>query len=67
MVPLLLSLIGEEQGEEQEQGPKNISRPKANLKLKTICIVGQFQAHKPFNFVSLTDSFILSFSELLNL
>ena len=37
-----------------------------NLFFKT-CSIAQFLAHKPVNFVSLTDSFIVSFSKLLKL
>ena len=45
----------------------DFSDPKANLEIKTRWIVVQFLAHKPFNFASLTDSFIVSFSKLLKL
>ena len=42
-------------------GPGNFSRPKANFEVKTckLLIVAQFLAHKPVNFASLTDAFIL--------
>ena len=46
--------------------PGNFSGPKANPIVKTGWIAGQFLAHKPVNFASLTDRFILiSFSKLL--
>ena len=45
----------------------NFSSPKANFKLKTGWKVAQFLAHKPLNFASLTDTFIVSFSKLLKL
>ena len=47
--------------------PGNFSGPKVNFKIKTFVIVAQFLAHKPVNFASLTDSFIVSLSELLKL
>ena len=45
----------------------NFSGPKANFLIKTFWIVAQFLAHKPLNFDSLTDSFIVLFSKLLKL
>ena len=45
----------------------NFSIPNSNFKIKTCWIVAQFIAHKPVNFASLTDSFIVSFSKLLKL
>ena len=36
-------------------------------RIKTLVIVAQFLAHKPVNFASLTDSSIVSLSELLKL
>ena len=45
----------------------NFVGPKANFEIKTCWIVTQFLAHKPANFASLSDSFILSFSKLLRL
>ena len=47
--------------------PDNFSGPKANFEIKTSWIAAKFQAHKPVNFASLTDSFIMSFSKLLKL
>ena len=47
--------------------PGNFSGPKANFKNKTCLIVAQGLAHKPVNFVSLTDSFIVLFSKMLKL
>ena len=47
--------------------PDNFSGPKANFEIKTSWIAAKFQAHKPVNFASLTDSFIISFSKLLKL
>ena len=44
----------------------NFLGQKANFDIKTCWIVAQFQAHKLVNFGSLTDSFIVSFSKLLN-
>ena len=43
------------------QRPGNFSSPKANFEVKTckLLIVAQFLAHKPVNFASLTDVFIL--------
>ena len=43
------------------QEPGNFSRPKAHFEVKTckLLIVAQFLAHKPVNFASLTDVFIL--------
>ena len=41
--------------------------PSAYFKIKTCSIVAQFLAHKPVNFASLTDSFIVSFSNYWNL
>ena len=38
----------------------NFSIPKANFKLKTCWKVAQFLAHKPLNFVSLTDTLLLN-------
>ena len=46
---------------------RNFFGPEANFEIKTCWIVAQFLAHKPANFASLTDSFILSFSKLLRL
>ena len=46
--------------------PGKFSGAKANFKITTCWIVAQFLAHKPFNFVSLTDSFIVLFSKLLD-
>ena len=43
------------------------SGSKAHFKIKTCWTVAQSQAHKPVNFASLTDSFIVLFSELLKL
>ena len=40
---------------------------KAKFEIKACWIVAQFLAHKPVNFASLTDSFIVSFSKLLKL
>ena len=40
---------------------RNFSGPKANFKIKICSIVAQF-GHKPVNFASLTDSFVLTFS-----
>ena len=40
---------------------RNFSGPKANFKIKICWIVAQF-GHKPVNFASLTDSFVLTFS-----
>ena len=45
--------------------PRNFLGPKANFKIRICWIVAQFLAHKPVNFPSLTDSFIISFSKLL--
>ena len=47
------------------KGRKIFSGLKANLKIKTCWIVSQFIAHKPISFALLTDSFIMSFSKLL--
>ena len=48
------------------EGPGNFSGPKAYFIVKTGWIAAQFLAHKPVNFASLTDRFILiSFSNLL--
>ena len=47
--------------------PDNFSGPKANFEIKTCWIVAQFLSHKPANFASLTDSFIIAFSKLLKL
>ena len=41
--------------------------PRAYFKTKTCWIVAQFLAHKPVNFASLTDSFIVSFANYWNL
>ena len=45
--------------------PRNFLGAKANFKIRICWIVAQFLAHKPVNFASLTDSFIISFSKLL--
>ena len=45
--------------------PRNFLGPKANFKIRICWIGAQFLAHKPVNFASLTDSFIISFSKLL--
>ena len=45
----------------------NVSGSKANFKIKTYWIVSQFLAHKPAKFASLTDSFVVSFSKLVDL
>ena len=45
----------------------NFSGSKANFKIKTCWIVAQFLAHKPVNFASLIDSFIVLFSKWLKL
>ena len=45
--------------------PGYFSGAKANFKTKTGWIVPQFLAHKPVNFALLTDTFIISFSKLL--
>ena len=42
-------------------------RDEGKFKITTFVIVAQFLAHKPVNFASLTDSFIVSLSELLKL
>ena len=47
--------------------PGNFSGPKANVKIKTCWIIAQFLAHKPVNFASLIDSFIVLFSNRLKL
>ena len=47
--------------------PGNFSCPKANFKIKTCWKVAQFVAHKPVNFPSLTDSFIVLLSKSLKL
>ena len=48
--------------------PRNLLGSKANIKISTCWIVAQFQAHKPVNFASLTDRFIvLKLSKSLNL
>ena len=47
--------------------PGNFSGPKANFKFKTCWIAAQFLAHKPVNFASFTDSFIVSLSKVLKL
>ena len=47
--------------------PGNFSGPKASFKIKKCWIVAQFLAHKPVNFVSLIDSFIVLFSKWLKL
>ena len=47
--------------------PGNFSGPKANFKIKTCWIIAQFLAHKPVNFASLIDSFIVLFSNRLKL
>ena len=47
--------------------PGNFSCPKANFEIETCWIVAQFLSHKPANFASLTDSFIIAFSKLLKL
>ena len=41
---------------------KHFLSRKANFQIKTCWIVAQFLAHKPVNFASLTDSFIVSFA-----
>ena len=47
------------------QKARNFSGPKVNFKIQTCWIAAQFPAHKPVNFGSLTESFILLFSKLL--
>ena len=47
--------------------PGNFPGPKANFKIQTTWIVAQFLAHKPVNFASSTDSFIVLFCKLLKL
>ena len=47
--------------------PATVSRPKANFEIQTCWMVAQLMAHKPVNFASLTDSFIVLFSKLLKL
>ena len=47
--------------------PGNFSGPKANFKFKTCWIAAQFLGHKPVNFASFTDSFIVLLSKLLKL
>ena len=48
--------------------PGNFSGPKAKFKIQTTSIVAQFLAdHKPVNFASSTDSFIVFFGKLLKL
>ena len=51
----------------QDIRPRNFLGLKANFKTQTCWIVPQFLAHKPVNFASLTDNFILLFSKLLKL
>ena len=46
--------------------PGNFSGPKANFEIQTCWIVAQLMAHKPVNFASLTDSFILLFQNYWN-
>ena len=47
--------------------PGNFSGPKGNFKIQTSWIVSTVLAHKPVNFASSTDCFILLFSEWLKL
>lgn len=47
--------------------PSNFLGPKATFKIKTYLIVAQFPTHKPVNFASLIDNYIVSFSNLLKL
>ena len=47
--------------------PGNFSGPKTNFKIKTCLMVAKGLPHKPVNFVSLTDSFIVLFSKTLKL
>ena len=47
--------------------PGNFTGPKANFEIETCWIVAQFLSHKPANFASLTERFIISFSKLLKL
>ena len=65
-------LITNSNGSCSSRGPfpkrlRNVSGSKANFKIKTYWIVSQFLAHKPAKFASLTDSFVVSLSKLVDL
>ena len=47
-------------------GPRFSKGLEEKFKIKTCWIVAQFLGHKPVDFASLTDSFIVSLSKLLN-
>ena len=47
------------------QKTDNFSGLKANFEIKTSWTVAKFLAHKPVNFPSFTDNFIVLFSKLL--
>ena len=47
------------------QKTDNFSGVKANFEIKTSWTVAKFLAHKPVNFPSFTDNFIVLFSKLL--